>query len=600
MASDGEGGLFKGLFRRGSRPVELTGYHAGDVVEGRTVRLVPGASAAGDIRAPEVIVEGLLYGCILAETVLVAAGGQVVGDVCATSVTIEEGGRISGWVHTPTADECALIQDGSLADVEAFTESTRQRAADLLPADLRDRALADSNHPEWVALLRMFQAELGTALLARDELAQAFERRVEEVAGDIRARLHQVEEDFERAKVELEESETDRSELAAKVAERDRDLEVQRRELDGVRALLQQRVATLRDVEQELSELRARAALLEESNESLQQELGAALEPMEQLTGRIKSLEGALQASVQRNAEQEQAQLRWQELAEVSQQRSEELAAQLEPAQRRLEELRQLSEDLSEKLAWAEQQRDEARKELDRLRMEGATRAISDGEQQAMAVAQARSERLEAQLQAARTEIAQLEEQLAWYRLSAEAATARLNAHAGAGVESHATLQEQLAKATEQIRTQRESAENWKARVGRLTELLYQAEQGAKQRAEELEALRAKMATSWPAGDEDGALQQLRALRAENDVLENEVTRLHREIAGQRERLAEAQAALAEVRLSLQEQMAAVRSELANLRGAAARRIRELQAELAAKDAQLDTFRERAERRRRA
>jgi cytoskeletal protein CcmA (bactofilin family)/chromosome segregation ATPase len=593
VTSDGDSGLFKALFRRGSRTLELTGYHAGDIDESRAVRVAPGAAAAGNIRAPEVLVEGLLVGSVLAEVVRVAPGGQIAGDVYAASITVEGGGQISGWVHTVSADECSSMRSNlDAATPAAVITDGEESGSQLLPVALRQEWVAERGRPDWLALLQLFRAELSTALLARQELEQAFERRIDEVAGETRARLHEVEAD-------LADSVALRRELAGKLDSLEQDYDHQRQELEGVRSLLQQRVVALRAAERALAEAEARTLQLQQENDAFQQELSSTFPPVEQLSARVENLEAALQASVQRSAEQEEAQLRWQELADVSQQRIKELEEQLAPAQKQVEQLRRLNGDLVEKLNWLEQEREELERELDRLRIEEATRFIPDSERQGLADVQARNERLEAQLEAARLEMATLEEQLLWRRLSEAAVMARLDAGSGAQAEYEAQLRTQLEQAALHLETEREVAEKWKAQVGRLTELLYEADREAKRYAAELAALRAQRRAAGPeSADEPALAQRLREVKAENDALENEVTRLHRDIASQRERLAEAQAAMAEVRVNLQEQMTAARAELEHLRGAASRRIHELQAELAERDKQMQALQGRPERRR--
>jgi chromosome segregation ATPase len=464
--------------------------------------------------------------------------------------------------------------------------------AQLLPVALRQEWVAERGRPDWLALLRLFRAELAAALVARKELEHGFEQRIDEVAGETRARLHEVE-------AELGSSAALRQELADRLVSLESDYGRQQQELDGVRSLLQQRVAALRAAETELAEAKGRAGQLQQENDTLQQEMSATFAPVEQLSSRLQNLEAALQASVQRSVEQEEAHLRWQELADVSQQRISELEQELEPTQKQLEQLRKLHAAMDEKLSWVEQERDDLKRDLDRLRLEEATRFIPDSERQGLADLQARSERLEAQLEAARLEIAALEEQLAWHRVAEAAATNRLSARAGAQADYDAQLRTQLEKAAVLVAAEREVADKWKAQVGRFTELLYEADRKAKAYAAELAALRAQPRPAGPEAEGEEALaQQLREVQAENDALENEVERLHREITGQGERLAETQAAMAEVRVNLQEQMAAARGELEHLRGAAARRIHELQAELAERDKQLRALQENTERRR--
>src|SRR5690606_25819485 len=75
------------------------------------------------------------------------------------------------------------------------------------------------------------------------------------------------------------------------------------REPDDARELLEQREAALLEAELQIRDL--------------EQRLTVALGQAEKLSGRVESLEGALQASVQHGVDQEEALVRWQELAEA-------------------------------------------------------------------------------------------------------------------------------------------------------------------------------------------------------------------------------------------------------------------------------------------
>lgn len=597
MRANGGDSFLKGLFSRRSRRVTITGHHTGDIVETRVVYLAPGAIVSGNICAPEVAVAGLLRGTVITREITVAPRGQIVGDVHATRFAVEAGGQIHGWVYSLTDDGYDRLQCDATTGVFEMPVVGVLNGTELLPAELKEAWEREAGRPERVALLQLVQERLGDALLARAALEQTFAERVEEVAGETARRLRDMEEAYAEVQARLAAETAAQEELRASLAASQEELATQRQELDGVRALLQRRVEALRQAEQELVAQRERVERLDEHNLSLQQELTAALEPIEWLKGRVESMENALQASVQRGAEQEDAQLRWQELADGTQKRVEELESQLVVAADQLEVLRRSNGELSERLAWAEQARDEASRALDELRAAQTATDVPAHDDKALADAQARSERLDAQLDAARAEIVTLEEQLAWSRLSVAAVTARLQAQVTENADAHSGLREQLDRAAAQIEAHREKEEELKTRISRLTELSYEADYQAKQRDLELEALRSQVASSAEGTRERDALRQrIELILPENEALEREVARQNRDIEAQHAQLVEAQEALAQVRLNLQEQMAEARAELATLRSAAAHRIKELQAELVERDKQLRAHRTRSER----
>lgn len=142
---------------------------------------------------------------------------------------------------------------------------------------------------------------------------------------------------------------------------------------------------------------------------------------------RVESLERALQASVEHNAEQEEALLRWQELAQATQE-------QVRCLEDRLEQVR---------------------------------------------------EQLVAEEEAAQDR----DDQILWYRVSLSVTQERLRA-------SRAALQQKekrLQTVRRDLARQRTLANTWKARVGRLSELLYESIQRVKENEARLNVLATKL-----------------------------------------------------------------------------------------------------------
>ncbi len=491
MAQDGEGGLLRGLFQREARPLRLTGYKTADVTEEKAVKLVAGAALAGHIRAPVVTIEGLLFGATVARRVVVGSGGRVWGDVYAVSISVLPGGYVNGWIRSLTEDEYTSLCSQYAADDRPLHPDVALSPAEQLPAELRD--LWSSNHDIFDRpLLQMFQAELRAAHLAREELERQFDERVAQAAGITRAHVLELEDRLEEAQRDVEAIREERAAQDTELADWAQRFEAQGQELAGVRSLLQQRANALQQAEQTLAGWQQQMGQLEEESVLLQEQLRSALEPLEQLRDRVESLESALRASVQRNAEQEEAQLHWQELAEVSRDRAAELEKELEKALRKFEAAQQLNDELRARL----------------VRLEGDVVLPSVGPEQPDG-GRARQARLEAQLEAAQAELAELEEQLTWQQLAADAAAAKLASQSEKEAAVQAMLREQLDTAAARIHEYHEMAETWKANVGRLTELLYEARQQQNRQVAEMDELRS----------------QITAARAERKKLQQAATR---------------------------------------------------------------------------
>src|SRR5690554_6396879 len=93
------------LFRRSRNVLEISEPHYGDVDSDRPLRIAPGVTLHGYVRAPEVWVAGLLQGYVLTPRLCVNAGGQLRGDVVAVQVDTEPEGKIRGRLTMLSADQ---------------------------------------------------------------------------------------------------------------------------------------------------------------------------------------------------------------------------------------------------------------------------------------------------------------------------------------------------------------------------------------------------------------------------------------------------------------------------------------------------------------
>ncbi len=162
----------------------LSGYSIGDVHKEKTVHVSEGASVAGDIFAPRVVVSGLVYGFVMCRELVIEPNGQVWGDVLTVSYQVLPSGKIHGWISTLDEGTVDLLMTGDLVPSDIV----------LNPPDLPDgQAIGDvtglnlaseENH----FIYRQLRSELAAALLARREIELSFESRLNEaLQGTIRS-----------------------------------------------------------------------------------------------------------------------------------------------------------------------------------------------------------------------------------------------------------------------------------------------------------------------------------------------------------------------------------------------------------------------------
>lgn len=323
---------FFSLFRRGPTWREIFGYFVGDIREEQPVAVAAGATVVGNIYAPQVMVVGLLSGSVVGREVTVQAEGQIWGDIYAVRLHVEPGGVVRGWINTLAEAEYGRLQNSR----EALGELSAQRLSDL-PDSVKPEHY-DLRDAESLNLLRQLQQETAVALAARNELEETFDQRLAEIAGDVSTQLTAVREELKTTKSELllwqEQARTN----ADALQQRETQLERQSRELN----LAQE---TLTRTNQDLEALRESYAQKETVyNELVLAKAGTdthlheALNQVDTLTGRVHNIEIALQASLTHSSDQEDALVRWQELAEATEAKVKELEKELASAQQQIEQ----------------------------------------------------------------------------------------------------------------------------------------------------------------------------------------------------------------------------------------------------------------------
>jgi hypothetical protein len=174
------GEFIRSLLGRKSDWQVISGYIIGDVNRETTVHVSEGASVAGDIFAPRVVVSGLVYGFIICRELIIEPSGQVWGDVLTVSYEVLPGGKIHGWISTLDEGTVELLIAGELVPSDIV----------LNPPDLPDGQTIgevtgvnisnEKNH----TIYRQLRSELAAALLARREIELSFERRLSEALQD--------------------------------------------------------------------------------------------------------------------------------------------------------------------------------------------------------------------------------------------------------------------------------------------------------------------------------------------------------------------------------------------------------------------------------
>jgi chromosome segregation ATPase/cytoskeletal protein CcmA (bactofilin family) len=620
-------GLFKraGALIKGRRHwLEIPGYHVGDILSAEPVHITATAAVAGDVIAPKVVVEGLLFGSVGAWEVNVAQGGCIWGDVCTGAIQVEPGASVHGWVSTLDENAFQALLNGrsSLRAVVTTDE------AELL-TDLEARGLSALLPPGPVvdpanrlAIVRRLQEEAGAALAARRELERAFDQRLAELAdqalgeaASLRLEVVTIREKLSSAAEQLEEEESQRQQREQQIAGYVGELALVRDNLNDSSVALAEATLTLEQQTAEITSLR-------EDRAKLTAELAEVTLQVESLRERLEHRESALQASLQRGADLEGSLLRWQELADTTEKRVVDLQNELATVRAEVEEnahrqnkVRSERDKLqlawnkasAEALSWQtragqlEEELKAVRHETEFLREQllsrppaaDEVRAELDQVQAELLDATAHVVELEKRLDGAEAEVQAYYDQLLWYKASLKSTSLELEQVQQQAVEQA----EQLVHLRGESAERQSQADKWKANIGRMTELLYAAEQRIRSLQSEVTALKDQ------SDEESQSLREaVRQSQLQLQAAEAEVDGYFAQFEAQSKRLAEAQAVLIEREVEverLRAQTAAGSHEVSRLKELAARRIRTLEEELAEARRQLQDMVNFLERRRR-
>jgi chromosome segregation ATPase len=541
------------LFRRGEQWREIpAGSHYGDVRSDIPIAILPEAKVMGNVFAPKILVEGMLYGSAVALEITIEAEGQIWGDTYCGRLQVEPGGRLQGWVSELDASVYEAVHADGL-----IPEELQDHTIDL--SELPDEAVESGlfvRGEQQLNVLHRLQMESAAALAARDELEREFEKRLNETAGEATARAASLHEELSKLRLELTNLREDRDELREELRERTAQVERQANEIITARDLLNGRTEQYEDLQQEhTTKLEEFADLLQTKN-GLEHDLLAANKQIDTLSDRLRSIESALQNSLQHASEQEESLIRWQELAEVTEAKVQTLQSEIDNLNFQVSENGRLTEMLRAQRKHAEDAWQEAAQELEELRRRETESLVRPEE-----------------LAALQEQIGQLEEKLAQAEAQnnqQKVQTDKLKAQLSHIDESHeaelAQLREEAKKAKQEVRRSQELGLWDKATLEKTEIALAAAQAKLEAQQADYERLKAELAEKQKAAtDIEGQLAEWTAtegkLTKTIEDRENALAQAQNKLMGQ-------ESELKQLKSTLEEREAAVdqlQQEVANL-----------------------------------
>ncbi len=314
--------------------MEIGDYYVGDINSENPVAILAGATVVGNIFAPKVRVNGLLYGTAVSRKVIVKSEGMVWSNVYSTSLQMDVGGTIQGFISSIDENKYDLLRSlDNPSDLPpiAFSKNAPEGAPSPPTPDQLD------------ALIRL-QAEAGAAIAARAELEHSFDTRLTEIVGATSARATALDKEVGETRENLMAVSQQLDESQALSKTQVEQIERANHELSLTRDLLQEKIGEW----EELTAVYEQKSIDHEQLQTKKSELDIILHEktveVDELTERLTSLETALQSSLQHSGEQEDALVRWQELGEARQEQVDKLEIELDTVSFKLDESRRLAD----------------------------------------------------------------------------------------------------------------------------------------------------------------------------------------------------------------------------------------------------------------
>ncbi len=538
---------FLARFRRErEESLNITGYLVDGLTTDKTVVVKAGATILGHIVAPKVIVEGTVSGSAYGRDIEIVSGGHIWGDVFAIMLRIHPGGKVQGWVSSIDEDDLArFLSSGSLID-EARLSSQAESLNEKLDASFLTRSESEMES------LHLLQGELATALAARYEMEQDFEKRLAEMAGEAYSKINSLTEQLTAVRGELSGQKRHLDETQELLRQQKTQIERQTNELSVARDLMTDQNQELSELRDLYNDLRHKHNTLLTDKAELDENFQATTKVKDKLAERVESLETAHRNNLQYQADQEDSLLRWQELAEITEKKAAELNTQLQQSQFQLQESANTIHILREQRQGMEAELEKAMAELRDLQG-SKTRPFIDAE--AMMEATNRIAQLEADLADAEQEYL---EQIIWYRASLETSRSELETARETAAQQLLELQklqEALAEAQAEVAQQKEHVATWQQETAvyaqeatRWQTTIAEKETEWQRQTEELQ-----QSIIMLKADKKNMQSTLRESQIQLSAAETEVSRYLQETKMQGERLAEIHARLVEREIQLKQ-----------------------------------------------
>ncbi len=334
--------------------MEISDYYVGDINSEKPIAILAGATVVGNIFAPKVRVNGLLYGTAVSHKIIVESEGMVWSNVYSISLQVDAGGTIQGFISNIDENTFDLLCSlGNSSDLPSI--SFGKNAPDGAPAPPT---------PDQLDALIRLQAEAGAALAARAELEHSFDTRLTEIVGATSARATALDKEVGAIRENLMAVSQQLGESQALSKTQAEQIERSNHELNLTRDLLQGKTGEWEELTAVYEQKSASHEQLQAKKAELDVTLHEKAVEVDELTERTTSLETALQSSLQHSSEQEDALMRWQELSESRQERVDKLETELDTVSFKLEESRRLVDMLRSQRKEAEDSWEKSEDEL--------------------------------------------------------------------------------------------------------------------------------------------------------------------------------------------------------------------------------------------
>ncbi|MCP5094751.1 MAG: hypothetical protein GY943_04285 [Chloroflexi bacterium] len=407
------------FLKRSQQWLEISGYHVGDIQSNeQPVTVTSGSTIVGDIFTTDLVVSGLVCGSIVARKITIENGGQVWGDVFTVNLNLEPGGRIQGWMSS-VDDETyhSLLVDRRLPDE---TDTVEPPEETLDPNHQINRTEFD------LAAYHQLQFEIATALAARTELEHSFEQRLSDVAGDSASKITDLSNQVEEKQTKIKKLEMQLKQTQETLKQHELQIERHQNEFSVSQSFITEQSSELTELKETKEHLTIQFRELNDARDEVETILKSKLQELESQSERIHSIETAMTSSLQHSSDLEESLVRWQELAEVTEKRVNELENQLDKAHFDLQESSKLVDMLREQKQQAEESWQTTHAQLESLR-KYPTRPLDDPDQASNEDLLAGASEQISQLETELADISQERtEQILWYRASLEMAQTEL------------------------------------------------------------------------------------------------------------------------------------------------------------------------------